>query len=93
MRTQLYHELLIHHLEERDWTEEDRLHFLRMVGRSTLLSAQSALAVLEFQQATDERIQAEKDYDEVFCQPTLFDHPPIIEATDISQEFFNQHWK
>ena len=67
----LCHELLIHHLEERDWTEEDRLHFLRMVGRSTLLSAQSALAVLEFQQATDERIQAEKDYDEVFCQPTL----------------------
>lgn len=64
-----------------------------MVGRSTLLSAQSALAVLEFQQATDERIQAEKDYDEVFCQPTLFDHPPIIEATDISQEYFNQHWK
>ena len=62
MRTQLYHELLIHHLEERDWTEEDRLHFLRMVGRNTLLSAQPALAVLEFQQATDERIQAEKDY-------------------------------
>ncbi len=93
MRTHLYHELLIHHLEERDWSEDDRLHFLRMVGRNTLLSAQSALAVLEFQQATDERIQAEKDYDEVFCQPTLFDHPPIIEATDISQEFFNQHWK
>lgn len=93
MRTHLYHELLIHHLEERDWTEDDRLHFLRMVGRNTLLSAQSALAVLEFQQATDERITAEKQHDEVFYQPPLFDQPPVIEATDTSQEYFNQHWK
>jgi len=61
-----YLERLQEHLDEREWTTEDKEHFLHMVGHSALLSTQSALSVLEFQQITDERIQAEKDFDETF---------------------------
>lgn len=61
-----YLERLQEHLDEREWTVEDKEHFLHMVGHSAVLSCQSALSVLEFQQATEERIQAEKDFDKTF---------------------------
>lgn len=61
-----YLERLQEHLDEREWTAEDKEHFLHMVGHSALLSTQSALSVLEFQQLTDERIEAEKQHDQVF---------------------------
>lgn len=65
-RNDFHRERLVEHLQEREWTQEDIEHFTHMVGHSALLSSESAMFVLEFQQATDERIQAEKDYDEVF---------------------------
>lgn len=61
-----YLERLQEHMVEREWSEEDKDHFLHMVGHSALLSTESALHVLEFQQATDERIAAEKAFDETF---------------------------
>ena len=64
-----------------------------MIATTALTSDQGALRILEYQQAIDERIEAEKQHDEVFIQPPLFDEPPHLEVTDISQEFFNRHWK
>lgn len=61
-----YLERLQEHMDEREWTDADKEHFLHMVGHSALLSTQSALSVLEFQQLTDERIEAEKEYDQTF---------------------------
>ena len=49
--------------------------------------------VIKTDGSIDERIEAEKQHDEVFIQPPLFDEPPHLEVTDISQEFFNRHWK
>lgn len=74
-RTHEWNERLVSHLENREWTQEDREHFLHMVGRSTIMSAQGALAILEFQESVDERIEAQKKYDELFTgecyQPSL----------------------
>lgn len=65
-RLQHWHDRLVEHLEDRKWTEEDKQHFLHMVGRSALMTSEGALSILEFQQATDERIKAEKRFDEAF---------------------------
>ena len=62
-RNDFYHEQLVDHITERDWSEEDKTHFLHMIGHSALMSEQGALSILEFQQATDERVQAEKEFD------------------------------
>lgn len=88
-----HREALTSHLEAREWTERDITPLLRMIGTTALTSDQGALRILEYQQAIDERIEAEKQHDEVFIQPPLFDEPPHLEVTDISQEFFNRHWK
>ena len=88
-----HREALTSHLEAREWTERDIQPLIRMIGTTALTSDQGALRILEYQQAIDERIEAEKQHDEVFIQPPLFDEPPHLEVTDISQEFFNRHWK
>lgn len=77
-RVNFYHEQLMEHLTQREWTDEDKSHFLHMVGRSALMSEQGVLAVLEFQQATDERIEGEKAFDEAF-------------VPGIPQDFFEPH--
>lgn len=69
---------------EREWTAEDKDHFLHMVGHSALLSTESALHVLEFQQATDERIAAEKAFDRTFA-------PDQCRGV-IPQDFFEQRF-
>lgn len=76
-----YLERLQEHMEEREWTNEDKEHFLHMIGHSALLSTQSALSVLEFQQLTDERIEAEKEHDRWAIAREM----TVIERTDTAQ--------
>lgn len=81
-RNDFHRERMVEHLQAREWTQEDIEHFAHMVGHSALLSSESAMTVLEFQQATDERIAAEKQFDETFAP----DFPmPIIERPDAGQ--------
>lgn len=80
-----YLERLQEHMEEREWTTEDKEHFLHMVGHSAILSTQSALSVLEFQQLTDERIAAEKAFDRTFV-------PDQCRGV-IPQDFFQQRFE
>lgn len=75
-----YAEALTEHLTERGWTPDDIAHFSHMVGHSALMSSQGALSVLEFQQATDERLAAEAQHDEWAIGPI-----PIIERPDAGQ--------
>ena len=93
MKPNRHREALTSHLEAREWTERDIQPLIRMIGTTALTSDQGALRILEYQQAIDERIEAEKQHDEVFVQPELFEETPSLEVTDISQEFFNRHWK
>lgn len=51
------------HLEEREWEDVQIVNLLQKIGRNTLLSAQSTLEILEYQQTIDEQIEAEKEYD------------------------------
>lgn len=64
-------EYFIEHLRERQWSQEDVDRWVHEIGHSALHTYASILTVLEDQQATDEataeRIQAEKDHDRVFC--------------------------
>lgn len=55
---------LVDHLDEREWSDVQIANFLQIVGRSALLSAESVLQVLNYQQQIDENIQAQKDLDE-----------------------------
>lgn len=54
------------HLELREWNGAQIDGFVRMVGNNALMSYQTVNAVLEYQQAVDEQIAAEKKCDEVF---------------------------
>lgn len=61
-----HREALTSHLEARNWTERDIQPLIRMIGTTALTSDQGALRILEYQQAIDERIEAEAHYDNVF---------------------------
>ncbi len=92
-RVNHWHEALVEHLTEREWSDEDKAHFLHMVGHSALMSEQGVLSVLEFQQATDERIQAEKDFDEVFVPGAQQGYGVDPFVPRIPQDFFEQRFE
>lgn len=79
-RVNQHQERLKEHLQDREWSPKEIESFARMVGSHTLMSMQGVLSVLEYQQATDERIQGEKDFDAVFVGVTT--------ATQIPEDFF-----
>ena len=58
-----WHEALHEHLANREWSTVQIHEMHRLIGRSTLLSPESVLEVMEYQQVTDEQIQAEKECD------------------------------
>ena len=92
-RVDHYREALAEHLTEREWHPKEVESFVTMIGRSALSSYQSALNILEYQQAVDEMVQAQKDHDRVFIpQPTLFDEPQL-EVTDAAQAHFIERFR
>lgn len=93
-RVDHYREALAEHLTEREWHPKEVESFVTMIGRSALSSYQSALNILEYQQAVDEQVQAEKQHDTVFMpeQPTLFDTPQL-EVTDVTQAHFVERFR
>lgn len=90
-RVNFHHEQLMEHLQEREWSAEDIAHFTHMIGHSALMSEQGVLFVLEFQRTTDERIQAEKDFDQAFVpgvpQSFFEDSSEALEPGFIEQRF------
>lgn len=77
MKPNRHREALTSHLEAREWTDREINQLICMIGTTALTSEQGALRILEYQQATDERIEADKQHDEVFIgnyQPTLFEY-------------------
>ncbi len=92
-RNDFHCERLVEHLQEREWSQSDIDHFTHMIGHSALLSSESAMFVLEFQQATDERIQAEKDFDEVFVPGAQQGYGVDPFVPRIPQDFFEQRFE
>lgn len=84
-----YFERLQDHLIEREWSEEQVINLAHKIARSALLSHEGVLMVLEYQQEVDEGIEAKKKYDELFARCDA----PIIERTDIAQEYFQQRFE
>lgn len=91
-RVNHWHEALIDHVTEREWTDEDIAHLSHMIGHSALMSEQGVLAVLEFQQAIDERIEAEKQFDEVFV-PGAQQGYGVDEVSRIPEDFLQQRFE
>ena len=79
-RENRWEQALNEHLENRDWTEHQIAEFGRLIVHNSFLSYETALTVLEYQQATDEINEAVENYDRVF-QPTLWD------STDSSHKY------
>lgn len=63
-RVDHHREALIEHLTNREWHPKEVASFVRMIGHSALSSYQSALNILEYQQAVDELVQAQKDQEQ-----------------------------
>lgn len=72
-RVDHWHEALVEHTKNREWTELDIEGLAHKIGHSALMSAEGVLEVLEYQQQVDERISAERQHDQVFIQPSFED--------------------
>lgn len=57
-----FYQDLYSHLEAREWSDIQIVNLMQKIGRSSLLSCEGVLGVLEYQQAIDEQVEAEKEY-------------------------------
>jgi hypothetical protein len=76
VRRDIWHERLVEHLQEREWSDVQIINLTHKIGHSALMSHEGVLEVLEYQQSIDEQIQAEKDFDKTY-HPTLFDQTRV----------------
>jgi hypothetical protein len=67
-----WHDELVKHLEAKEWSNVQITNLAMKIGRHATLSCQSALGLLEYVSFVDERIEAEKKYDEVFADAPVF---------------------
>ena len=67
-----WHDELVKHLEAKEWSNVQITNLAMKIGRSATLSCQSAVGLLEYVSFVDERIEAEKKYDEVFSDAPCF---------------------
>lgn len=72
VRRDIWHERLVEHLQEREWSDVQIINLTHKIGHSALLSCEGVLSVLEYQQQIDENIQAEKDFDRVYGTAPVF---------------------
>lgn len=72
-RVDHWHDRLVEHLQEREWSDVQIINLTHKIGHSALLSCEGVLSVLEYQQQIDENIQAEKEHDRVFYNDTRVD--------------------
>jgi hypothetical protein len=72
-RVNHWHEALVEHLQNREWSDIQIINLTQKIGRSALMSCEGVLEVLEFQQEVDECIASQKEFDEVFAPPLPFD--------------------
>lgn len=77
-RVDHWHEALVEHLQEREWSDVQITNLTHRIGHSALLSCEGILEVLEYQQEVDEAIVAQKEADrwaigrEFSTQPTTY---------------------
>jgi len=67
-----WHDELVKHLEAKEWSNVQITNLAMKIGRSATLSCQSAVGLLEYVSFVDERIEAEKKYDEIFSDAPCF---------------------
>lgn len=89
IRRDIWHEALVEHLQEREWSDVQIINLTHRIGHSALLSCEGILEVLEYQQEVDEGIAAQKEHDRVFIsqhEPTVYQPTlPIVERPDAAQ--------
>jgi len=67
-----WHGELVKHLEAKEWSNVQITNLAMKIGRSAMFSCQAAVGLLEYVAFIDERIEAEKKYDEIFSDAPCF---------------------
>lgn len=70
-RVDHWHEALVEHLTNREWSPSQIEALSHDIGRSALMSSEGVLRVLEVQQQVDEQIAAEREMDRVFFEDSI----------------------
>lgn len=77
---------LVKHLEEKEWSEVQITNLAMKIGRSTMLSCEAAVELLEYVRDVDEQIAAQKEYDEVFATAPVFNREQALQLFEYREE-------
>jgi len=70
---------LVKHLEDKEWSDVQINNLAMKIGRSTMLSCEAAVELLEYVQNIDEEIAAQKEYDAVFNTAPVFNREQALQ--------------
>lgn len=80
-----WYQQLVEHLEEKDWSEVQITNLAMKIGRSTMLSCEAAIELLEYVRDVDEQIAAQKQHDEIFATAPVFNREQALQLDQIKQ--------
>lgn len=81
-----WHQELVSHLEARDWSDVQITNLAMKIGRSTMLSCQAALELLEFVQNVDQQIADQKERDDVYSTAPVFNREQALQLFEYKEE-------
>jgi len=76
---------LVKHLGDKEWSDVQITDLAMKIGRSTMLSCEAAVELLEYVQNIDEQIAAQKEYDAVFATAPVFNREQALQLEQLKQ--------
>lgn len=70
---------LVKHLEDKEWSDVQITNLAMKIGRSTMMSCEAAVELLEYVQKVDGEITAQKEYDAVFETAPVFNREQALQ--------------
>lgn len=91
-RRDIWHDALVEHLEEREWSQVQIINLTHRIGHSALMSCEGVLEVLEYQQLIDSNIEEKKreealnDFERVFNKDQFQQTQQYKQATPLQYD-------
>ena len=80
-----WHNQLRNHLEDKEWSDVQITNLAMKIGRSTMMSCEAAVELLEYVKTVDEQIAAQKEQDELHATAPVYNREQALQLFEYSQ--------
>jgi hypothetical protein len=76
---------LVKHLEKKEWSEVQITNLAMKVGRSTMMSCEAAVELLEYVQDVDQQIAEQKELEDLHATAPVYNREQALQLFEYNQ--------